>query len=160
MIKKLYKLIQIVIIFFGLTACGAVSFFSQKGVNLDWRSLIFVATDNANLNSPVRADVVLINDEVTLTMITSLTAAKWFSSRGDFEKTLPYSFSYQSIEIVPGQRLVLSPDKFRPGRVAGAIIFADYLSSGEHRMRLDPFKGDILLQFGERSFSVITQPNK
>lgn len=169
--SKYYKFSFVFLLIINITACGIGSYLvekggnvvdaiSPKGISLDWKNLTFIAVENANSNSPIRADVVLLNDEATLEIITSLTAAKWFASRSDFEKTIPYALSYKSIEIVPGQSLVLSADVFKPGRVAGVLLFADYLSTGEHRMRLDQFTGEISVQFGERSFSVFTHPNK
>jgi hypothetical protein len=48
----------------------------------------------------------------------------------------------------------LAAGDFSASRQIGVFIFADYLTAGEHRVRADQLKGDILVQLGSRSFSV------
>ncbi|MDO9360749.1 MAG: hypothetical protein Q7T70_17385 [Polaromonas sp.] len=128
-----------------------------KGNRLDWKGMTVIAADGANLNTPVALDVVMLRDDATLGMVSALSASKWFSSRVDLSKTFPEGLSYQSMEIVPGQTLKLPASTFGASRLVGVILFADYLTPGEHRVRVDQMQGDILVQLGARSFSVSAQ---
>lgn len=152
----------------GLTACGAINslveqgsqFLSPKGNRLEWRSVAVVAAEGANLNSPVALDIVLLKDDATLGIVTAMSAAKWFASRSDFEKTFPLGMSYRSMEVVPGQKLKIPVEAFGSERLMGVIVFADYLTPGEHRMRIEQLQGDLVVQLGVRTFAVTALPNK
>jgi type VI secretion system protein len=158
-----------------LTGCGALDFIvpkglmdyvSPKGHKVVWESFSVFATNDANLNSPVALDVVMLRDDATLNMVASLPASKWFASRGELEKTFPQGLRVKSIEIAPGQTLRIplgdfGPiNDFGPGRVMAVMVFADYLTPGEHRIRVDQLQGEVLVQLGARVFTVTAQPTK
>lgn len=165
---KLLKIGLAVMILWALTACGAINalveqgsqFLSPKGNRLEWRSVTVVAADGANLNSPVALDIVLLKDDATLNIVTAMSAAKWFSSRSDIEKTFPLGISYRSMEVVPGQKLKIPTETLGSERLMGVLVFADYLTPGEHRMRIEQLQGDIVVQLGVRTFLVTALPNK
>jgi type VI secretion system protein len=158
---KFFKIFLMGLILASLSACGSLSsvgnFFGAKGSRLDWSGLTVVAAEGANQNTPVALDVVLLRDEASLAMVSALSASKWFSSRSDLAKTFPEGLSYRSLEIVPGQTLKLPASAFGASRLVGVMLFADYLTPGEHRMRVDQLQGDILVQLGARSFTVSAQ---
>ena len=158
---KFFKVILVGLLLASLSACvtisSAASFFMAKGNRLDWKGMTVIAADGANLNTPIALDVVMLRDDATLGMVSALSASKWFSSRVDLSKTFPEGLSYQSMEIVPGQTLKLPASTFGASRLVGVILFADYLTPGEHRVRVDQMQGDILVQLGARSFSVSAQ---
>jgi type VI secretion system protein len=158
---KFLKICLLGLVVGSLSACGSLgsvaNFFAAKGNRLDWSGLTVIAAEGANLNTPVALDVVLLRDDATLGMVSTLSAAKWFASRADLAKTFPEGLSYRSMEIAPGQTLKLPASTFGASRLVGVMLFADYLSPGEHRMRVDQLQGDILVQLGARSFSVSAQ---
>lgn len=158
---KLLKMVLVGLVLGGLSACGSMSsiagFFMEKGSRLDWKGMTVMAATGANLNTPVALDVVLLRDEATLAMVSALPASKWFSSRADLSKTFPEGLSYESLEIAPGQTLKLPASTFGSSRLVGVMLFADYLTPGEHRVRVDQLQGEILVQLGPRSFSVSAQ---
>ena len=155
---KLLKICLMSLLLVSLSACGTLGsvagFFTAKGSRLDWNGMTVIAAEGANLNTPVALDVVLLRDEATLGMVSALSASKWFSSRADLVKTFPEGLSYRSVEIAPGQTLKLAPDAFGASRVVGVMLFADYLTPGEHRVRVDQMRGEILVQLGARAFTV------
>lgn len=164
---KFLKICLIGVVLGSLSACGALgvinsvgNFFTVKGNRLDWKGMTVVAAEGANLNTPVALDVVLLRDDATLGMVSALSASKWFSSRSDLAKTFPEGLSYQSMEIAPSQTLRLPASAFGASRLVGVILFADYLTPGEHRVRVDQMQGDILVQLGARSFSVSAQKSE
>jgi type VI secretion system protein len=152
-----------------LTACGILDyiipkgmmdFASPKGVKLDWDGVTILAAKDANLNSPVALDVVILKDEASLNLLSSIPAAKWFATRGEMEKTFPQAISYKSFEVVPGQTLRIAATEFGSARVAGAVMYADYLTPGEHRIRVDQLRGAVSVQLGAQDFTVTAQPLK
>lgn len=153
----------LVIALLQLTACsvldyiipkGVMDFASPKGNKLGWDSVTIMASNDANLNSPVALDIVLFKDEASLTMAATLPAAKWFATRGEMEKTYPQAISYKSYEVAPGQTLRIPVTEFGSGRVAGVMVYADYLTPGEHRVRADQLQGMVLVQLGAKDFAV------
>ena len=155
----LYKTCWLLILAVSLSACGVTNLL-PKGNRLDWSGLSVLAAEGANLNTPVALDIVFLRDEATFALISKLPASQWFASRKDLVKTSPGGMSYLSMEIKPGQTLKFSTKSFDSARLAGAIVFADYLTPGEHRMRIDQLEGDLLMQLDERAFSVSARPSR
>ncbi|MFT6590558.1 MAG: type VI secretion system protein [Rhodoferax sp.] len=151
---NLYKTCCLLILATSLSACGVTNLLMPKGSRLDWNGLTVLAAEGVNLNTPVALDIVFLRDEATYAMVSKLPASQWFASRKDLVKTFPEGLSYLSMEITPGQTLKFSAKSFDSARLAGALVFADYLTPGEHRMRIDQLQGDLLLQLDERAFSV------
>ena len=153
---NLYKTCWLLILVTSLSACGITSLL-PKGSRLEWSGLAVLAAEGANLNTPVALDVVFLRDEATLALVSKLPASQWFASRKDLVKTFPQGLSYLSMEITPGQTLKFPVKSFDGSRLAGALVFADYLTPGEHRIRVDQLQGDLLLQLDERAFSVLAR---
>lgn len=141
-----------------LAACSSIASVAKmvipSGNRLDWNGLTVIAAPDANQNTAVALDIVQVRDEATLTLVSGLPAAKWFASRADLVKTFPEGLSIKSLELTPGMNVKLAAGDFSASRQIGVFIFADYLTAGEHRVRADQLKGDILVQLGSRSFSV------
>ena len=68
-----------------LAACGSLF---PKGTRVDWSELTLSAAPNANQNSPVAVDVVMVLDDAMLGRLTELTAAKWFGAPGAQPNTI------------------------------------------------------------------------
>jgi len=149
-----------------LTGCGSVTgaikgvvdkalnFVTIKGTPLDWKEVVIAASEGANLNSPVALDVVLVLDESALEKLTALPAAKWFGARSDLLRTFPKTFSFKSWEVAPGQTLRVPGEAFGSPSVVGVFVFADYLTPGEHRMRVEQLQDGIIIELGARDFTV------
>lgn len=165
---KFTKYFLIALVICNLTACGVLNnavasvsnFVFPKGNRLEWRSVSVLSASDANLNSALAVDVVLVRDDATLAMLASMPASKWFVTRGEIQKTFPQALSVHSMEIAPGQTLRLPSGAFGEARVTGVFVFADYLTPGEHRVRMDQLQGDVLVQLAARDFTVSAQPTK
>lgn len=125
-----------------------------KGTRLAWKEVLITAGDGANLNTPAAVDVVLVLDEAALEKLAALPASKWFQTRADMLKTFPGSYIYKSWEVSPGQTLRLPGSAFGSPSVVGVFVFADYLTPGEHRMRVDDLQNGIIVELAARDFSV------
>ena len=154
---NLYKTCWLFLLCASLSACGVTSLL-PKGSRLDWSGLTVLAAEGANLNTPVALDIVFLRDAATFDLVSKMPASQWFAARRDLVKTFPEGLSYLSMEITPGQTLKFSGKSFESSRLAGALVFADYLTPGEHRMRVDQLQGDLLMQLDERAVSVSARP--
>lgn len=152
-----------------LTACGILDyvipkgmmdFASPKGNKLSWDAVTIQAASDANLNSPVALDIVMFKDDASLALALTLPAAKWFTTRGEMEKTYPQSIGYKSFEVAPGQTLRIAATDLGLTRVAGVMMYADYLTPGDHRVRVDQLQGSVLVQLSARDFTVTALPLK
>jgi type VI secretion system protein len=125
---------------------------------LDWKSITLVAASDVNQNSPVALDMVLVRDEATLGKLLTLSASKWFSSKEELMKTYPNTMNVRSWELVPQQVLQLGEGALGSQRVAGILLYANYLSLGEHRAQLPQTQEALLVELGARGFTLQTRP--
>jgi len=101
--------------------------------------LEFVVAPRTNQNSPVPLSLVAINDPKLFERVAQLNAKQWFEQRDQIRRDFPggQAFSEWEWEYVPGQApppVVVEID----GHAVGALIFANYRVSGDHRFRLGP----------------------
>lgn len=132
----------------------AMNLVTFKGTRLAWTDVVIAASDGANLNSAVAVDVVLVMEESALEKLAALPASKWFQTRAEMLRTFPGTYSYKSWEVSPGQILRLKGGDFGSPSVVGVFVFADYLTPGEHRMRVEQLQDGIIVELGARGFSV------
>lgn len=116
---------------------------------------IHVLTDaKANLNTAVALEIVLVRNEDLLKKASELTAAKWFELREDIRKTYPGGFESFKWELVPGQDLRLSSDRFKDKRAFAVLVYANYLTPGEHRARIDSYQSGATIRLLPKGFTV------
>ncbi len=123
------------------------------GVKLDWDSVSLYIDPAANRDFPVAVDVVLVSDEALARKLAVMKSQEWFGSRDGLRKAHPGELEVDSVELAPGDALTLPGKRYSGKRVFAALAFADYLTSGEHRVRLDSLKGRISMEFGATDFS-------
>ena len=132
----------------------ALNLVTFKGTPLAWRTVVIAAGDGANLNSPVAIDIVVVFEETALEKVVALPASKWFQTRSDMLRTFPGTFTYKSWEVSPGQTLRLPGNMFGTPSVVGVFVFADYLTPGDHRMKVEQLQDGIIVELGARGFTV------
>lgn len=110
------------------------------------------AAPRANDDSPVRVDVVVVNDEPLAKQVAKLTAAAWFAGKGQLMLDNPRLLEVTSLEPVPGQALPWRRMRWR-GKAQAAFVFADYPTAGDHRVRVDPYRW-ISIRLAEDSMAV------
>ncbi|HAI69705.1 MAG TPA: type VI secretion protein [Gammaproteobacteria bacterium] len=99
---------------------------------------------NANNNSPIALDVVILYDEALVEQLISLSAKQWYEKREQFKRDYPAILHTWEWEVVPGQVIPFFKIPENTKKAKGALIFANYHSPGLHRARIDPYQGVIV----------------
>jgi type VI secretion system protein len=120
------------------------------------RGFVLQAESDVNDHSPIAVEIVLVRDPALLERVSSLSARAWFAESAQLERDHPGGFLRERWEMVPGQRLDLDlpfPDR----RGVAVFVFANYLSPGAHRIRVDD-RNRFTLVLGRTEFSLEGRP--
>ena len=143
-------LVLVWVLSFGSLSCGLA-----KRVNLMFGGELPVQVDiapDANENSPIAVDLVLVYDSKVLEELLKLSAGAWFAKRDQFLADYGEALHSELREWVPGQpdpTLILT---YHPG-ARRLVLFADYDTQGDHRATVDP-QQPFRLVLGEKGFVV------
>ncbi|MCZ6632859.1 MAG: hypothetical protein O7G87_05595 [bacterium] len=96
-------------------------------------------SERANQNHPIALDLLVVYDNEVLAMVMAMTGKDWFARREQVKRDNRGKLDVWSWEWVPGQVVSLQavPLSARSGT---GFIFADYLGTGDHRYKIDPYK--------------------
>ncbi len=148
------------ILLFGLlSSCG----FSDKvkGLSAYTKSLFgaklrvkVTVAENVNQNNPVALDLVIVYDKKLLDQLLGMSSKKWFEKREQIKRDYLEGVGLDSWgwEWVPGQNVPIQELPLKSA-AKGALVFADYSTPGEHRIRIEQFES-INVSLGEKGFSV------
>jgi len=129
-----------------LAPAGCLPFRGGGAVRL--RGYALHAGEQANGDSPVAVDVVVVTDRALVEPLSKLKAAEWFARRAQLQLDHPAGVRVTSLEPVPGQRLPWRRVRWR-GKAAAAFVFAGYATPGDHRVRVDPFRWIVIQLTGD-----------
>ena len=151
------RLTALLVLALSLAGCGSMTAMNNlmfpPGVKLDWESVSLYIDPAANRDFPLAVDLVLVSDEALARRLATMKSQEWFTSRDSLRKSHPGDIEFDSVELAPGDAMTLSGKRYSGKRVFAALAFADYLSTGDHRARLDALKGRISMEFGATDFS-------
>ena len=142
-----------------LSGCGVVSGarsmlgLGPKPVGPDWKTLALRAADDANANSALAVDVVLVKDAAVLDSLMAMPASKWFATRADLQRSFPEALTVYSYELVPGQSIKLNDKLWRSEKAWAALVYASYSTPGDHRARMLLTAPGYVVQLGAQGFS-------
>lgn len=143
---------------FLLAGCGTISSISEalfpKIPKLEVGDIQVLSDPGANLNTALEFELVVVTDADLLKKLSDLPASKWFETREDIRKTFPEGFESKKWELVPGQDLRLPGDAYKDTRAFAMMVFANYLTPGEHRARIDLFRQGAVIRLLPRGFTV------
>ena len=146
-----------------LVVCGCGITKAPKAVYLRARSLVGSSVnvtvriaEDANQNSPIAVEFLVVYDEGLMARLLEMTAAQWFVQRDQIRRDFKDGDGFDSWgwEWIPGQRIPVQKLPLKPAAL-GALVFADYAIPGTHRFRIDPFE-DIVIELAETGFTVET----
>jgi type VI secretion system protein len=129
-----------------LGACGLVPSWLGGGRSISRISID--ADPEANQNSAVAVDLVMLTDPDAAAAIMKLSARDWFLRRQQFARDYPDGLRIASWELAPGQ-ILRDASVDSPGGMTDAIVFAGYRDDGDHRLRLGD-GGRVRLMLGEK----------
>ncbi len=100
---------------------------------------VTIYTDmDANQNSATPVDLVIVYDKEVEKMLSKLTAAKYFASSKQLRMDNPTLLDIWHWELVPGQIVQDFEPPQEQGRAFAAFVFANYLTPGDHRLKVAP----------------------
>jgi type VI secretion system protein len=110
--------------------------------------------EKANQDNPIALDLLFVYDEKLLERLLQMPAKEWFEKRDQIKRDYLEGdgLDYWGWEWVPNQKIPIQELPLKSG-AEGALVFADYLSPGDHRIRVDPFK-DISIHLKKEDFEV------
>jgi len=124
--------------FFSLLAIGLVSCTIEDMPELSIDTVSIYAEPDANQNSAIAVDLVLVYNQELLKTFGQMSAAKYFASSKQLLLDNPSLLDVWHWELVPGQIVEdFSPPQDK-GDAYGAYVFANYLTPGDHRVRVAP----------------------
>lgn len=137
-----------------LSGCGTVDWVLSRNPKVEMGDIQVLTDTGANLNTALELEIVLAQHPDALKKMSELTAAKWFELREDMRKTYPGGFESMKWELVPGQDLRLPSEQFKDKRALAVLVFANYLTPGEHRARIDSYREGAVIHLQARGFTV------
>lgn len=141
-----------------LSGCGALAGakalvgLAPSPARPDWTAVTLAAATDANADSALSVDIVLVKDKALLESLSAMSAAKYFGARNDLQRTFPDGLTVLAVEITPGQLIRLDRARFGKERAWAALAFANYASPGEHRVRLPLDKPGCMLRLNAQDF--------
>lgn len=110
----------------------------------------------ANSNSPIPMDLVMVMDKKLVKELGKLAAKDWFDRRIQVQRDYPKQVEVLSWEWVPGQHTGTISVDVNP-KAEGAFLFARYQSTADNRAVVD-LHAPIVVNLLEEGFTV--QPLK
>ena len=106
----------------------------------------------ANEDTPIALDLLLVYDPKVLDDLLKMPATAWFAKKQQFLKDHERDVAVTGWEWAPGQVVAPLSIAYKPG-VRKVVLFADYVTEGDHRAVVPP-QQPFHLVLGERDFSV------
>ena len=116
----------------GTTATSAV----PRGPEIEVQSVTLVAASNANDDTAIPVEFIVAYDQGVFVELMSMTAREYFQKAGQIKNDYPNIIQTWHWEIIPGQALNNQPIKITGDEPVGAVVFADYVNQGDHRIRV------------------------
>ncbi len=119
----------------GIVSCSSTS--TPKPEFL-MNSISMYATADSNNNSALAVDLVIVYNFNLLATLNQMSACTYFASVKQLLLDNPTLLDVWHWELIPGQTV----QNFQPpqdkGEGFGAFVFANYLTPGDHRLRVPP----------------------
>ena len=152
--KQFSQFCFVVLMSIGLSGCGLFEPRPQPPVYL--KEVNFTLDQDANSNSAVPVDLLIIYDPDLLKVLLELEAKDYYSIASQLKQDYPELADVLHWELTPGQVIKKYPIKLRPKPAHGALIFANYYAPGPHRIRIGKSKS-INVHFKAMDFCVVEQ---
>ena len=145
----------------GISACsilapskGDPGLAVPKSFSPKWPGLVLSAATDVNVNSAVAVDIVFAGTVEVQTILQNLNAGKWFSSREGTMRTFSETLKVISLELVPGQTIMLNKSDYSKLMSTGVFVFANYATPGEHKSWIPLDDVGYVITLENRTFKV------
>jgi hypothetical protein len=138
-----------------LSGCGLYQQLFGGPPKLDVGDVRVIAEADANRNSPVVFDVVLVAD-AALEQRLMAPESKWFPHGPALLASYPGSLRVYRCEFPPASEMRLPPALFRGQRALAVFVFAA-LADGERRARIDTWRQGGLIAVSREGWRVSPQ---
>lgn len=101
-------------------------------------SVSLYADLDANQNSAIPVDMVLVYSTEVNKMISTLSASKYYQNSQQLQRDNPTALDVWHWELVPGQSVENFEINQSKGDAFDGYIFANYLTPGDHRIKISP----------------------
>ena len=152
----------VMILFVNLSACSM--FGSSKSVMTDqlpksqspnWSGLVLLASTDANLNTAIAVDIVFAGSVELQSTLQDFNATKWFTARDSLMRSFPTSLNVVSLELVPGQTVMLGKNDYSKLMSFNVFVFANYATAGEHKSGLPLDQSAYVIKLDSKGFKVL-----
>ena len=133
--KTSLRNIALLLITYFLTGCNALSFLDAP---VPLKEVRIISSDGANSGFPIPVDVIIVNNEDLIAVITEMDSATWFSQKAAFLPSNAGQIDVVSYEVISGN--IEDPITFSwaERKEAKAIfVIARYIEYGIHKVRVD-----------------------
>lgn len=125
-------------VLFGSLALVSCKSMLKPSPELMMSDVSIYADSDVNNNSAIASDLVIVYNEDLMERIGKMSACRYFASVKQLLLDNPSLLDIWHWEFIPGQSVqnfTVCQDK---GKAFGAYIFANYLTPGEHRIKVAP----------------------
>jgi len=105
--------------------------------------ILIMSDPYANLNTPVAVDMVILYQADLIDKFLKMPARTYFKTKSQMLLDYPNSIKVRSFEIIPDQTFEVETE-IKEKEVAAIFVFADYLTPGQHRIRL-PYEKNVAI---------------
>lgn len=137
-----------------LCGCQSNDQESYPDVNIETISILLDA--DANDKSATSVDLLMVYDKGLLKSLMSMNSKKYYANLNQIKRDYPELVDIFHWELTPGQAINNYPISMRPDTPFGAVLFADYFSPGDHRIRVGGAE-NLHVQLKRLDFCVIEQ---
>lgn len=132
-IKRSYVNCLYALIALGLVACS-----SKPKPELYVDTVSIYTEADTNQNSAIAVDLVFVYDQELAKQLGKMSASKYFSSSKQLLLDNPSLLDIWHWELVPGQIVQNFSPPQEKGDAFAAYVFANYLTPGDHRIKVSP----------------------
>lgn len=118
-----------------LASCSSIS---TPSASLTMASVSMYAEPDANQNSALAVDLVIVYNAALLGTLSQMSAKTYFAASKQLLLDNPTLLDIWHWELVPGQIVQNFQPPQNKGEAFGAYLFADYHTPGDHRVRVTP----------------------
>lgn len=115
-----------------------VSCSSSTDPELSMKSVSVFVEPDANQNSAIAVDLVLVYNQELVNTLGKMSASKYFDSSSQLLLDNPTLLDVWHWELVPGQIVEDFEPPQEKGPAFGGYVFANYLTPGDHRVKVAP----------------------